>query len=1737
MGGNGENDGVFTSAGLIADGSTGGLITLAGNSITLREANFDASGLYGGGTIMIGGGAHGSAWSDPITGQNLTNTAVTDISPDNVLNASATQAGNGGNIIVWSDQQTYFFGNASARGAGNGNGGYIETSGTSLQFGGTVDASSPGGQPGNVLLDPKNITIDTGTGTYGPNGSNYTPFTNPIVGNHSNSEFGQFLTTLQNSNTNIVVSDPNATVGGIGTAGAVYLFKSDGTLLATLNGTNNSDQVGNAGVTALTNGNFVVGSVNWDGGIGAATWVSGTGSVSGAVSSSNSLVGSVSGTSGDQVGTSVTALTNGNYVVGSVNWNGGRGAATWGSGTSGVTGTLSSSNSLVGSTANDAVGSVITALSNGNYVVGSPSWNNGTASVGAATWGSGTSGITGTISSSNSLVGSTAGDKVGTSITALLTNGNYVVGSSSWDNSTGAATWGSGTSGVTGTISSSNSLVGSTAGDEVGSVITALTNGNYVVGSQLWSNGTASVGAATWGSGTSGVTGAISSSNSLVGSTDGDEVGAVITALSNGNYVVGSPNWTNSVGNNVGAATWGSGTSGVTGTISSSNSLVGSDTGSGGGDKVGNIIVALKTNGNYVVASPNWDGGTGAATWGNGSSGTTGVISSSNSLIGGSFNDNVGASVTALTNGNYVVGSPSWDNSRGAATWGNGTSGATGTISHVLATASATSLIGSNSGDKVGTVITALTNGNYVVGSPSWKNGSVATAGAATWGDGTSGVTGTISSSNSLVGSNTGDQVGSVITALSNGNYVVGSPSWNSNRGAVTWGNGSSTATDRLTGTISADNSREGVNVGDDLGSSITPGNGDTFAVKTNNGWGNVYIFEENPYIYAANPSLSITVTPSILEAVLNKGNTITLQANTDLTLNSNADIIATPSSGNGGNLVLSAGRSVALNSNITTDNGNVTIKANDDDTSATGVVAADRDAGTASISMGSGTTINAGTGSVSMTIYSDGHGAAGDITLSNITAGSVTTQTPGNININSGSHLTASGSGNSIALEAGGNFVNNAGSSALSATSGRWLIYSANPADDTFGGLASGNRAVWDSTYSNYAPGSVSQTGNVYIFSFQPTVTFTPSSASKTYGDTVDLSSSYSVSGVQTNTYGGAILPDTNAIAFSGVPSVSSTGTPVTANAGIYNDITLSANTITALDGYQFALNNSTPGTLTVNTRPLTITSGNASFIYGDNPPTVTSFTAPSGSAGSGSGLVNGNSVSSVTDTVNASATTNAGTYTSGITPSSAVFGSGLASNYNITYANGTLTINTRPLTITSGNASFIYGDNPPTVTSFTAPSGSAGSGSGLVNGNSVSSVTDTVNASATTNAGTYTSGITPSSAVFGSGLAGNYNITYANGTLTINTRPVTITASDTSRVYGDSNPSVTSFTASTGSAGSGSGLVNGNSVSSVTGTYNATVTTNAGNTSTITPSSAVFGSGLASNYNITYANGTLTISTRPLTITSGNASFTYGDNPPTVTSFTAPSGSAGSGSGLVNGNSVSSVTDTVNASATTNAGTYTSGITPSSAVFGSGLAGNYNITYANGSLTVNARPLTITAGDASRNYGDPNPTVTAFTASTGTNGSGSGLVNSDFINSVINTINATLTTPAGTATITPSGVIFGHGLASNYAISYINGVLTIIALPVTTNTTTSGTITTAETTQSDVTKTVITNANPNTSSSTTPTQGGSMIAMSSSATGGTTGAGSASAAGCTGLITVRGTNTLGCVLSNNQQ
>jgi filamentous hemagglutinin family protein len=994
---------IFGSPTIQANGSAGGEIKLLADDIYLLAAQVNAKGVNQGGTVLIGGDMQGR-------NPDVPNAVTTSINTSSSIDVSALGQGNGGKSIVWSDQTTQFSGTVLAKGGANGgNGGFVEISGKdTLHFAGSVDASARLGTSGTLLLDPKNITIDAAGSV--PAYDLLDP--NPGTAN----QFGKESALLPNGNA--VVTAPGTQSG----MGAVYLFNTQtGALISALSGSHQGDTIGNRNITVLTNGNYVIPSPNWENGTatnaGAVTWANASTGISGLISSNNSLVGTQAN---DYVGANtyglsyntITPLANGNYVVSSSVWANGTaskaGAVTWGNGNTGISGTISAANSLVGTQANDQIGSgFVTPLPNGNYVVGSPNWANGTATnAGAATWGNGATGITGIISSANSLIGTTYGDEVGSKITALA-NGNYAVASPNWTNgfaqSAGAVTWGNGNTGVNGAISSSNSLVGSTSYDQVGFGyygVTSLANGNYVVSSRYWNdNGAACVGAATWGNGTTGITGVITVTNSLIGSTMNDTVGAGVTALANGNYVVSSPSWTNGTASYAGAVTWGNGSTGISGTVSAANSVVGTQA----YDQVGSNFITPLPNGNYVIASPHWANGTarnaGAATWGNGTAGTIGAVSSANSLIGTQTNDYVGVTgVVALSNSNYVVVSESWANGSsayaGAVTWANGTTGITGPVS------ATNSLVGSHSGDSIGvsgtgnnaTGVFALTNGNFVVTSPYWTNGTVTYAGAVTWANGTTGIKGAVSTANSLVGTRTNDYVGYYgVRSLPDGNYVVASPYWtngaSSVAGAVTWGNGNA----GISGIISAANSLVGTHANDNVGATGYSGAFDTNGLSAfangnylvampywNNGAGRVAVVNPGGSAFGEFPSTDITLSPAWISTITNTGTSVRLQANNDITVNS---AIATSANGKGGDITFQAGRSININANINTDNGALTLLANDPGANPTF-----RDPGVGNVTMAAGTGIDVGTG----LLTANANGSTGNIVFRDVIAGSI---------------------------------------------------------------------------------------------------------------------------------------------------------------------------------------------------------------------------------------------------------------------------------------------------------------------------------------------------------------------------------------------------------------------------------------------------------------------------------------------------------------------------------------------------------------------------------------------------------------------------------------------------------------------------------------------------------------------------------------------------------------------------
>lgn len=633
-------------------------------------------------------------------------------------------------------------------------------------------------------------------------------------------------------NGNFVVTDPDYQIAGTSRRiGAVYLYRANGTQISRLVGVEDGDNVGKEPIIELQDSNFLIRSPYWGSqDQGALTWCSGALGCDGAVSASNSLVGA---SAGDRVGENITLLKNGNYVAFTPNWDEGAipdvGAVTWGSAQAGTAGLISESNSLLGSRASDKAGAFgVVPLNNGNYVIRSAYWRAPVPQLklGALTLGSGTSPILGRITAANSFIGSAAASFATIGVFAPeiieLEGGSFLIADSGWNDgpfaAVGAVTYIAAGDSLMGSANVFNSLTGTNSNDRVGEVIALLKNGQYAIGSPKWRG---ERGAVTLSAGANRLTGRVSATNSLVGSNLGDQIGWALTPLQNGNLVVSNPFWGGRFGAWLGSVTFLSATSPTIGQVTTNNSLYSVET----SFFPASFDITPLVNGNFVVSCPictiNGFSDAGAAIFSSGVTGITGPISTSNSLHGSQTADLVGRTILPLSTGNYLVLSPQASHglidSAGAASFGNGQTGITGAISPT------NSLVGSAAMDQVGEYATVLRDGSYVVISPLWANGGKKSVGAATFGSANAGVSGQISAQNSLVGGTAMDQVaGNGVKELSQGRVVVTSSSWSNASataaGAITVAN----AADGLRGIVSTSNSLVGSRTNDRLGNGAT---------------------------------------------------------------------------------------------------------------------------------------------------------------------------------------------------------------------------------------------------------------------------------------------------------------------------------------------------------------------------------------------------------------------------------------------------------------------------------------------------------------------------------------------------------------------------------------------------------------------------------------------------------------------------------------------------------------------------------------------------------------------------------------------------------------------------------------------------------------------------------------------------------------------------------------------------
>ena len=239
--------------------------------ITARDVNLgtgsltDASGMQGG-TIEIGGGWQGTG--------TLAHAQNVNIEHGAALRADATaDGGAGGTVAVWSDGETRFAGEITARGKGEGAGGAIETSGHHLTVEGTASASSERGKAGKWLLDPANVFIeaDSVTANAGVSGG-----TNTYTADETKIHASQIATVLNGgTDVEIVTGAPNSGPEGNITVNADVVKTAGNDAKLTLRATQNirirADIKSTAGKLSLDfisdtdahgGGNIEVGAVN-----------------------------------------------------------------------------------------------------------------------------------------------------------------------------------------------------------------------------------------------------------------------------------------------------------------------------------------------------------------------------------------------------------------------------------------------------------------------------------------------------------------------------------------------------------------------------------------------------------------------------------------------------------------------------------------------------------------------------------------------------------------------------------------------------------------------------------------------------------------------------------------------------------------------------------------------------------------------------------------------------------------------------------------------------------------------------------------------------------------------------------------------------------------------------------------------------------------------------------------------------------------------------------------------------------------------------------------------------------------------------------------------------------------------------------------------------------------------------------------------------------------------------------
>ena len=272
---------------------------------------------------------------------------------------------------------------------------------------------------------------------------------------------------------------------------------------------------------------------------------------------------------------------------------------------------------------------------------------------------------------------------------------------------------------------------------------------------------------------------------------------------------------------------------------------------------------------------------------------------------------------------------------------------------------------------------------------------------------------------------------------------------------------------------------------------------------------------------FSTDSTSSNAIGSGTIQDLLQAGTDVYLRANQDITV-SNAISV---SGSSGGDLSLLAGRDITINSNITTANGDLTLRANT--STSYGVVDAQRGSGTADIS--NNATINAGNGTVTA-IIDGGVGLTndqpGNIYLGTITAGAINAAGDTGTGTITGTSLTAiNNSGTTISLS--GYEIGAIPSINTQNDNSNWRVTRFNSSSDNdFSNLPSADFIQYG--YSN--GNSISGSGDGILTGYDPgvltktysNITGTSQKVTKVYDGTTSTSSS---------TFGNVVVTSANGL------------------------------------------------------------------------------------------------------------------------------------------------------------------------------------------------------------------------------------------------------------------------------------------------------------------------------------------------------------------------------------------------------------------------------------------------------------------------------------------------------------------------------------------------------------------------------------------------------------------------------